>query len=178
MKGVVEMRVLVSAASRHGSTTAIAEAIGGVLSSAGIETEIRPPEGVTSVATYDGVVLGSGIYAGHWLTPAKKLVEREAAALASVPVWLFSSGPIGDPPKPDEEPVDIAQLRDSTQAIDHRVFAGVLDRRQLGLAEKAIIAVVRAPEGDFRQWDAITEWASGIARTLQARVGEDARSDR
>jgi menaquinone-dependent protoporphyrinogen oxidase len=178
MKGVVEMRVLVSAASRHGSTAGIAEAIGGVLSSAGIETEIRPPEEVMSVASYDGVVLGSGVYAGHWLTPAKKLVEREAAALASVPVWLFSSGPIGDPPKPDEEPVDVVQLRDSTQAIDHRVFAGMLDRRQLGLAEKAIIAVVRAPEGDFRQWDAITEWASGIARTLQAHVGEDARSDR
>ena len=172
------MKVLVSAASRHGSTAAIAEAIGGVLSSAGIETEVRPPEEVTSIASYDGVVLGSGVYAGRWLTPAKSLVEREAAALASVPVWLFSSGPIGDPPKPDEEPVDVAQLRDSTQAIDHRVFAGMLDRRQLGLAEKAIITVVRAPEGDFRQWDAINEWASGIARTLHAQVGEDARGDR
>jgi menaquinone-dependent protoporphyrinogen oxidase len=172
------VKILVSAASRHGSTAAIAEAIGGVLSAAGIETDVRAPEEVTSVASYDGIVLGSGVYAGHWLTPAKKLVEREAAALASVPVWLFSSGPIGDPPKPDEEPVDVAQLRDSTQAIDHRVFAGMLDRRQLGLAEKAIIAVVRAPEGDFRQWDAITKWAFGIARTLQAQAGEDARSDR
>ena len=117
------MKILVSAASKHGSTAAIAEAIGGVLSSAGIETDVRPPEEVTSVASYDGIVLGSGVYAGHWLTPAKELAEREAAALASVPVWLFSSGPIGDPPKPDEEPVDVAQLRDSTQAIDHRVFA-------------------------------------------------------
>ena len=112
------MKILVSAASKHGSTAAIAEAIGGVLSSAGIETDVRPPEEVTSVASYDGIVLGSGVYAGHWLTPAKELVEREAAALASVPVWLFSSGPIGDPPKPDEEPVDVAQLRDSTNAID------------------------------------------------------------
>ena len=81
------MKILVSAASRHGSTAAIAEAIGGVLSAAGIETDVRPPEEVTGVAAYDGVVIGSGVYAGHWLTSAKKLVQREAAGLASVPVW-------------------------------------------------------------------------------------------
>jgi menaquinone-dependent protoporphyrinogen oxidase len=178
MKGVVEMRVLVSAASKHGSTAEIAEVIGAVLSSAGIETDVRPPEEVASVSSYDGVVLGSGVYAGHWLGSAKKLVERDRAALASMPVWLFSSGPIGDPPKPAEEPVDVAQLRETTGAIDHRVFPGRLDRRQLGLAEKAIIKVVRAPEGDFRQWVGVTEWASGIARTLRAQVGEEARSDR
>lgn len=172
------MRVLVSAASKHGSTAGIAEAIGGVLSSAGIETDIRPPEEVTSVASYDGVVLGSGVYAGHWLGAAKKLVEREGPALASMPVWLFSSGPIGDPPKPDEEPVDVAQVRETTRAIDHRVFPGKLDRRQLGLADKAIVAVVHAPEGDFRRWQAVTEWASGIARELRVQVGEDARRDR
>jgi len=119
------MKILVSAASKHGSTAAIAEAIGGVLSSAGIETDVRPPEEVTSVASYDGIVLGSGVYAGHWLTPAKELVEREAAALASVPVWLFSSGPIGDPPKPDEEPVDVAQLHKVAKALYEVILDGL-----------------------------------------------------
>lgn len=27
------------------------------------------------------------------------------------PVWLFSSGPVGDPPKPEEEPVDVSEIR-------------------------------------------------------------------
>lgn len=168
------MKVLVSAASRHGATVEIARTIGEVLSSAGIDAEVRPPDEVASVAFYDGVILGSGVYAGHWLEPAKKLIEREASRLTSRPVWLFSSGPLGEPAKPDEEPVDVAALRETTHAIDHRVFAGKLERRQLGLAEKAIVAVVHAAEGDFRSWDAVTEWAASIARTLQAKPPEEA----
>lgn len=80
------MKVLVSAASRHGATAEIARAIGDVLSSAGIESDVRRLEEVPTVAPYDGAVLGSGVYAGHWLEPAKKLVERESSALASRPV--------------------------------------------------------------------------------------------
>ena len=161
------MKVLVSAASKHGATAEIARAIGAELDAAGIEADVCRPEDVRSVASYDAVVLGSGVYAGRWLEPAKELIERESDALASRPVWLFSSGPIGDPSKPEDEPADVARLRESTHAIDHRIFAGRLDRRQLGFAEKAIVAVVHAPDGDFRQWDAVTAWASSIARQLQ-----------
>jgi menaquinone-dependent protoporphyrinogen oxidase len=164
------MKVLVSAASKHGATTDIAQAIGDVLSAAGIEADVLRPEEVTSVASYDGVVLGSGVYAGHWLRPAKSLVERELVTLASKPVWLFSSGPTGESPKPEQEPLDIAGIRESTHAIDHRVFAGKLDRRQLGFAERTIISIVHASEGDFRPWQAVTDWATGIAETMRARM--------
>jgi menaquinone-dependent protoporphyrinogen oxidase len=164
------MKVLITAASRHGSTAGIAQAIGAVLSSAGIETDVRPPDEVASVAPYDAVVLGSGVYAGRWLASAKKLVERDTAALAARPVWLFSSGPLGDPLKPDGEPPDVAPIREQTGAINHRLFAGKLDRRHLGLAEKAIVAVVHAPDGDFRPWDDVADWSTTIARTLQAKL--------
>ena len=166
------MRVLISAASKHGATAEIAQAIGDMLSSAGIETDVRRPEDVVSVAQYDGVVLGSAVYAGHWLDSAKKLVERESAALASRPVWLFSSGPIGETAKPEEEPADVARLREATHALDHRIFAGKLDRTQLGLGERTILAVVRAPQGDFRPWAEVAAWASSIAETLKATPAE------
>lgn len=169
------MKVLVSAASRHGATAEIARRIGDVLSSAGIEADVRPPEEVASVAPYDAVVLGSGVYAGRWLGPARRFIERESAALAARPVWLFSSGPLGDPAKPAGEPEDLALLLKRTQAVDHRVFPGKIDRRDLGIAEKAIFAVVRAPEGDFRPWAAVNDWASGIARAMTATIkGETA----
>ena len=92
------MRVLVTAATKYGATTEIAQAIAETLGEHGLEATILPPEQVEGVDGYDAVVLGSAVYAGHWLEPARELVERHAAALAGLPVWLFSSGPVGDPP--------------------------------------------------------------------------------
>lgn len=164
------MKILVSAASRHGATSEIARAIADALAREGIEAEVRRPEEVASVAAYDGIVLGSGVYAGRWLGPAKQLIERETAALATKPVWLFSSGPLGDPLKPEQDPEDVELLLKRTHAVGHRTFAGRIDKRELGIAEKAIFAVVRAPEGDFRPWPAIAEWASDIAGAMRART--------
>ena len=162
------MRVLVSVASRHGASAEIAARIGETLTAAGIDADIRPPDQVASVASYDAVVLGSGVYAGRWLGPAKKLAERESADLRSRPVWLFSSGPVGDPAKPAAEPVDVDLVRKWTDAVDHRVFPGKLDRQELGFGERAIVLAVHAAEGDFRPWEDVTAWASGIAETLKA----------
>jgi menaquinone-dependent protoporphyrinogen oxidase len=162
------MRVLVTAASRHGSTTEIARRIGEVLVEAGIEADVRVHGDVASVESYDGVILGSGVYAGRWLGAAREFVDREAAALSSRPVWLFSSGPVGDPAKPAAEPVDVDAVRKRTNALDHRVFNGKLDRQALGFGERAIVLAVHAAEGDFRSWEAVTEWAEGIAASLQA----------
>jgi len=162
------MKVLVIAASKHGSTLEIASAIEKVLISAGLETAVVVPEKVTDLAGYDAVILGSAVYAGHWLEPAKQFVSRNLPALLARPVWLFSSGPIGDSGKPIEEPVDVARIRAATGAREHRVFSGRLARRDLGRGERAIMAVLRVPEGDFRSWTEIEAWAMTIARTLQA----------
>ena len=162
------MKVLVSAASRHGATADIAKAIGETLEAAGLEVAVLPPDTVTSLAGFDAVVLGSGVYVGHWMEPAKDLVERFGTELASRPVWLFSSGPIGDPPKPEEDPVDLPELMEATGARGHRLFSGFVDRSRLGLGEKVILAAVRAPEGDYRPWDEIRAWAGEIAAALEA----------
>ena len=84
-------------------------------------------------------------------------------------MWLFSSGPIGDPPKPDDDAVDVADLVDAVSAWDHRTFAGRLERARLGFGERAIVAALRAPDGDFRDWDVIAGWAAGIAEALEVR---------
>ena len=118
------MKVLVTAASKHGSTTEIASVIARVLRTADIETDVLAPEAVTSLAGYDAVVVGSAVYAGHWLGPAKAFVLRYRVELADLPVFLFSSGPIGDPPKPAQDPTDMVELDEATGAVDHQVFAG------------------------------------------------------
>jgi menaquinone-dependent protoporphyrinogen oxidase len=162
------MKVLVSAASRHGATAEIARTIGDTLTEAGLGVVVLPPDAVTTLDGYDAAVLGSGIYLGHWMDTAKHLVERHAAAFASRPVWLFSSGPIGEPPKPEEDPPDVTEIIQTTHAREHRLFAGKVDKAVLGLGEKVILKAVRAPEGDFRPWDDVREWARGIATELKA----------
>ncbi len=161
------MTVLVSAASKHGSTAEIARVIGRILEDHGVPVDLRPAENVASVTGYEAVVLGSGVYAGHWLDAAKRVVQNQAGALRDRPVWLFSSGPVGDPPKPEEDPVDVAALVGTSGALEHRVFAGKLDRRSLGFAEKAVVVALRAPTGDFRDWAAIEAWAAHIADELK-----------
>lgn len=91
------MTVLVTAATKHGSTDEIAQAIGATLSERGVEALVLPPEEVRDIDEYDAVVLGSAVYSGHWLPSAMALVDRGSSAWAGRPVWLFSSGPVGDP---------------------------------------------------------------------------------
>jgi menaquinone-dependent protoporphyrinogen oxidase len=160
------MKVLVSAASRHGATAEIARTIGETLTEAGLEAVAIPPDAVTTLDGYDAAVIGSGVYVGHWMDAAKNLVERYAGEFASRPVWLFSSGPIGEPPKPEEDPTDLAEIMAATHARGHRLFAGKVDTAILGLGERVILKAVRAPDGDFRPWDDVREWARGIAAEL------------
>jgi menaquinone-dependent protoporphyrinogen oxidase len=76
------MRVLVTVATKYGATEEIAQVIGEVLGEHRLEATILPPEQVEGVDGYDAVVLGSAVYAGHWLKPARELVERHAGELA------------------------------------------------------------------------------------------------
>ena len=108
------MKVLVAVASKYGATFGIAEAIGEVLSEQGIEADVTAIDRVTEIEDYDAVVVGSSVYAGHWLKSANKFVEANERPLAARPTWLFSSGPIGDPPKPEEGPVDAASMVELT----------------------------------------------------------------
>jgi len=162
------MRVLVVTASKHGATSDIGIAIAEGLVAAGMETTAASPDAVGSLEGYDGVVLGSGIYAGHWLGSVKDFVDRNETALRSLPVWLFSSGPLGDPLKPDADPVDAASILTQVRARSHRVFGGRLDRAELGPRERAMVALVRAPYGDYRPWDEIRTWTAGIAMDVSA----------
>lgn len=166
------MKVLVSAASKHGATVEIAQAIGDELARFGHQAKVAPPEDVEGLSGIGAAIIGSGVYAGHWLPTARQLVEKNAAELAEIPVWLFSSGPVGDPPKPEEDPVDVVGLVSMVKAVDHRVFSGRIEPDKLGFAERAIVKTLRAPVGDFRDWDAITAWAGEIARSLESPSAE------
>ena len=165
-------KVLVTYASKYGATAEIAAKIGAVLRQAGLEAEVLSVEGVGDLAPYGAIVLGSAVYMGQWRKEAVAFLEANEPALAARPLWLFSSGPTGE-----GDPVKLLQgwrlptaqqpLADRLKPRDIAVFHGALDTKKLSLAEKLVIKGVKAPVGDYRQCEAITAWAAGIAEALQ-----------
>lgn len=160
------MHVLIAVASKHGATYGMGAEIARVLHEAGLRAElarIGDPDGLDD---YDAVVIGSAVYMGHWLPEAVAFIERHVVELANKPVWLFSSGPVGDPPKGSLDQGQLDRLLVDSGARGHEMFAGCIDPGDLTLKEKVVTSVVRAPSGDYRDWGAIEAWAKGIAAAL------------
>ena len=122
------MKVLRSAASKNAPTREIAQAVPDVLAARGCQVTELPPEKAGAVEEYDAMVLGSAVYMGQWMKPARELAARSAGALAARQVWLFSSGPIGEPAKPADDPVDVTKILQAIKARDHQIFTGKLDK--------------------------------------------------
>jgi len=113
-------------------------------------------------AGYDAFVIGSAVYASRWMKPAAQFVQRNRALLAARPAWLFSVGPVGRRiPPPAKLPPALAGLSESIGARDHHVFRGALDAGTLRGAEHLIRLFL--PQGDFRDWLDIQDWAKSIA---------------
>jgi len=97
-------------------------------------------------------------------------------------VWLFSSGPLGTKATDSQVqdlcsvtvPKEIPEFREAIHPRDHRVFFGALIREKLGFAHRLMLKLrvnkdnAVFPLGDFRNWNDVETWASGIAEELKA----------
>ncbi len=174
------MRVLVVYASRHGATEGIADRIASALGRRGIEVGLQPAHDRPEVAGWDAVIVGSAAYTFHWLNDATQFVRRNRSELASRPVWLFSSGPIGTDTTDTKgrdvreaaEPREFAEFRDAIHPRGEAVFFGAYDpeAKPIGFMERITRLMPAArnalPAGDFRDWGTIEAWAGTIADEL------------
>lgn len=157
----VRRTVVVAAASRHGSTAEIADRVADRLrdSLPGHWSVCRSePGNAWSLADADAIVLGSGIYFGRWLRPARRALQRIDD---HEHVWLFSSGPIG---ASDETEQDTGLGRSAHHP--HAMFGGCLVPSRLTRLERFVTRRLRVDAGDHRDWAAIDRWADGIAEVL------------
>lgn len=165
-------KILVAYASRCGTTGGVAEAIGQTLCDAGFDVDTRLAKHVEDVSPYSAVVLGSAVNRSSWLPDAKEFVQKNRDAMKGLPVAYFltcitlyeDTAETRKIAQSYMEPV--LKAAPEVRPVDSGFFAGVLDYSKMNMAVRMVMkAKMQAkgiPEGDFRNWSAITSWAKGL----------------
>jgi len=167
-------RILVTTATKRGSTAEIGQAIGERLRLAGWPVDTAPAGEVRSIVRYRAVILGSATYMSRWRREAGAFLRRFRRELAERDLWLFQSGPLDHSAEEREYPLPqrIESRLGGLRFRGHATFGGKLDPEHT----KGFIAASMVKQGlarDFRDFDQINSWADAIARELgtQTAVG-------
>ncbi len=164
--------ILVAYATASGYTAGVAEAIGKAMRETGASVDVQPARKVRDISAYDAVVVGSGIRAGRVFTEAVSFLKRHYAALQDKPVAYFVVC-LTMKEDTEENRCTVSAYFDAVKAkvpdiapVDMGLFAGGVDMDKLGFPFRTILKAMKSPEGDFRDWDAIKAWATGVLPKL------------
>lgn len=161
-------KILVTYASRFGSTEGVANAIGKTLSENGMNVDVFPMREVKDLSAYEGVVAGSAINAGAWLPEALQFVQTHRAELAQKPFAVFLVCMTLAMQNAGQYRSHVATWLEPVRVLVHPVseglFAGALDINKIPsfsdrLKFKLSVLFGVWKEGDHRDWNAIQKWA-------------------
>jgi len=158
-------RVLVTYASKYGSTGGVADAIGKELCGKGLAADVTLIRNAGDLGLYQGVVVGSAIYMGKWMPEATDFVKENKDILRRMPVAYFLVCITMARPIEEKRAVTLSYMDPILKAVpeikplDIGTFAGVLDYSKISWVNKRILKAKGAPEGDFRDWNSIRTWA-------------------
>jgi menaquinone-dependent protoporphyrinogen oxidase len=160
----MEKRVLVAYASKYGSTGGVADAIGKELCSKDVAADVVLIKNANNISSYQGVIIGSPIYIGKWMSEAVDFVKENRDILRRVPVVYFLVGmTLARHPEKRAEALSymdpILKAVPEIKPVDIGTFAGALGYNNLSWINKKILKSKGSPEGDFRDWNAIRAWA-------------------
>ncbi len=167
-------KILVTYASRLGSTAGVAEAIGKTLAESGAPVDVLPMQDVQDLAPYRAVVAGSAIREGKWLPEAMQFVQTHRVALAQKPFAAFLVCMTLAMTRGDNRQFVstwLEPVRALVRPVSEGLFAGALDTRKIAsfgdrLKFRVSVAIGVWSEGDHRDWNAIRAWADNIRPLL------------
>ncbi len=162
-------KILVVYGTGSGCTSGIAEQIGKTLAEQGATVDVKPAGDRPDASTYDAVVVGSGVRAGQWHGSVRDWVKANAAALKDKPLAMFTVGlMIRDEGKREEVAgYNKAVVEENgLSPVDTGLFAGWNEPKALSLPERLIMKVMKAPQGDFRDMAAVSQWTASVAPQL------------
>ncbi len=160
-----EKRVLVTYASKYGSTGGVADAIGKELCGKGLAADVALISNAGDLGLYQGVVVGSAIYRGKWMPEATAFVEKNRGILSRMPVAYFLVCMTLARPTEKTRAEALSYMNPTMEAVPEirpvgiGTFAGALDYSKLSWLNKKILKAKGTPEGDFRDWNSIRAWA-------------------
>jgi menaquinone-dependent protoporphyrinogen oxidase len=160
------MRILVAFGSKHGGTEGLALAVAEALGQSGHEVLVTSASKIDGLESWDVVVVGGALYAGHWQREARRFVRRHVEELRQLPVWFFSSGPLDDSAKNGSigPTPSVQKLMALVHARGHVTFGGRLESDVKGFIASSMAKHGRS--GDWRDMESATEWAKTIANEL------------
>lgn len=165
----MSQRILITYASRAGSTAEVAAAIGDALGARGFTVDTKPVAENQPVDGYQAVLIGSAVRMGQWLPEAVDYIKNHQQALNRVPVALFTvhMNNVGD----DEESEKnrntyVDAVRPLINPVGEAFFAGKMDFSRLSFLDRLTAKLVKAPEQDLRDWGRIRAWAEEIEPML------------
>src|SRR2546426_5734361 len=151
-------KILVTYATRAGSTAEVAASVAEVLSATGATVDVKPVAAVHEVKDYDAVVVGSAIRMGHWLPEAVGFVKPNRQTLSRIPTAYFLVSGLLRNDTPETRRQVLAFL-DPVRALHEPVsiglFAGKLNYSTMGGLDRSIAEPVSSAGGDWRNWKAI-----------------------
>ena len=168
-------KILVTYASRTGSTAGVAEAIGKTLTASGAQVDVLPMQDVRDLALYQAVVAGSAIRGKKWLPEAMQFVQTHQTALARKPFAAFLVCMTLAMPSADKYRPMVAEWLEPVRALvrpaSEGLFAGALDISKIPsfgdrLKFRLSVALGVWSEGDHRDWNAIRAWANRLQPLL------------
>jgi len=166
--GTMKKRVLISYASRCGSTGGVAEAMGQVLCGMGASADIRLVANVNDLSFYHAVIVGSAIRRGKWLPEAVGFVKDNLDILGQLPIAYFVVClTMKDNTEENRSKVmayldPVRKEAPKIQPVAVGLFPGALDYSKLSFVDKTIMKAKGASEGDYRDWSAVNAWASAV----------------
>jgi menaquinone-dependent protoporphyrinogen oxidase len=158
-------RVLVTYATRAGSTSEIAAAIGESLSQRGLSVDVKPVKGNPSLNGYQAIIMGSAIRMGNWLPEAVDFVKANQSALNAMPVALFTVHMLNTGEDETSRNARLAYLnsvRPLLNNAEETYFLGKMDFSRLSFMDRFISKMVKAVESDQRDWEKIRQWSKTI----------------
>ncbi|HSK47417.1 MAG TPA: flavodoxin domain-containing protein [Coriobacteriia bacterium] len=165
------MKALVVYGTKSGCTAGIAEKIGETLSARGFIVRVAPAQEAGDASDYEAVIVGSGVRAGAWHESTRTWVTNNAEALKEIPVAFYTCGlMITDSEKSDQVRGYTDALIEATgvRPVDIGLFAGWNEPKEFSFLERSVMKMMKAPVGDFRDWNVVTAWAEKIAPQLTA----------